>query len=219
VPEPVAVGEPTDEFPFTWAVLRWIEGSPYAVEDVEEISAATAMAGFVHALRAVSPPAEAPHGGRRPLAELDADTRNALQRSGGHIDVPAALAAWKRALDAPVFDGLPRVWLHGDLLPPNVLVRDAHPVAVLDFGSAGVGDPAADTIAAWTMFGDRGRAAYREALGVDDGTWERARGYALTQAAMIIPYYERTNPAFTAMARRTVANVLADVAGGVSGGR
>ncbi|MGW5242237.1 aminoglycoside phosphotransferase family protein [Monashia sp. NPDC004114] len=219
VPEPVAVGEPTDELPFRWAVFRWIHGSPYAVDDVDETSAAADLAGFVQGLRAVPVPEGAPQGGRRPLARLDADTRDALQRSRGHIDVDAALAAWDRALDAPPFEGDGRGWLHGDLLPPNVLVRDARPVAVLDFGSVGVGDPAADTIAAWTMFGGRGRTAYREALGVDDGTWERARGYALTQAALIIPYYERTNPAFTAMARTTVANVVADVAGGVGTSR
>jgi hypothetical protein len=60
------------------------------------------------------------------------------------------------------------------------------------------------------VFGGRGRATYREALGVDDGTWERARGYALHQAALIIPYYAETNPAFVALARRTVEEVLAD---------
>ena len=42
-------------------------------------------------------------------------------------------------------------------------------------------------------------------------TWERARGYALTQAALIVPYYEHTNPHFSAMARRTVAMVVEDV--------
>ena len=35
-------------------------------------------------------------------------------------------------------------------------------------------------------------------------TWERARGIALLQAAMIIPYYRGANPAFTALAERTV---------------
>jgi hypothetical protein len=51
---------------------------------------------------------------------------------------------------------------------------------------------------------------FRAALGVDDGTWSRARGFALHQAAMIIPYYAETNPAFVALARRTVAEILAN---------
>jgi aminoglycoside phosphotransferase (APT) family kinase protein len=82
---------------------------------------------------------------------------------------------------------------------------------VIDFGGAGVGDPAADVVAAWSVFGPTGRAAFRDALGVDDGTWERARGYALHQAALIIPYYRQTNPGFVVPARRTVEQVVADL--------
>jgi hypothetical protein len=50
----------------------------------------------------------------------------------------------------------------------------------------------------------------RNALDAGDGTWARARGYALHQAALIIPYYAATNPGFVAHARRTVEQVLED---------
>jgi aminoglycoside phosphotransferase (APT) family kinase protein len=72
-------------------------------------------------------------------------------------------------------------------------------------------------IAAWSVFGAAGRVAFRAALDVDDGTWNRARGYALHQAALIIPYYARTNPGFAALARRTIEEVPADVSGTGSG--
>jgi len=52
--------------------------------------------------------------------------------------------------------------------------------------------------------------AIYNALDVDDGTWNRARGFALHQAAMIIPYYAETNPGFVVLAKRTVEEVLAD---------
>jgi len=74
-----------------------------------------------------------------------------------------------------------------------------------------VGDPAADLIAAWSVFGNPGREVFRRALEADDDTWNRARGYALHQAALIIPYYAETNPEFVALAMRTVEQVLADV--------
>ena len=61
------------------------------------------------------------------------------------------------------------------------------------------------------MFGAPGRGAFRDALTVDDGTWNRARGYALYQAALIIPYYAETNRGFVALAKRTVEEVLADI--------
>jgi aminoglycoside phosphotransferase (APT) family kinase protein len=119
-------------------------------------------------------------------------------------------AAWERALEAPAWEGTP-VWLHGDLLRPNLLVGGGRLCAVIDFGSTGVGDPAADVVAAWSVFGRSGRATFRRALGVADGTWNRARGYALHQAALIIPYYPETNPGFVALAKRTVEEVLADI--------
>ena len=51
----------------------------------------------------------------------------------------------------------------------------------------------------------------RAILDVDDTTWNRARGFALHQAAMIIPYNTKTNPGFVAMAKRTVEEVLTNL--------
>jgi aminoglycoside phosphotransferase (APT) family kinase protein len=124
------------------------------------------------------------------------------------IDARAAAAAWERALRAPAWDGAP-VWIHADLLRPNLLVHGGRLRAVIDFGAVGAGDPAADVIAAWSVFGRDGRAVFRAALDVGDGVWERARGYALHQALLIIPYYAATNPGFAALAERTVREVLA----------
>ncbi|MET0477148.1 MAG: aminoglycoside phosphotransferase family protein [Actinomycetota bacterium] len=212
VPEPVAKGRPTSSYPFAWAIYRWIDGQPYAdalVDDQRE--AARDLARFVAELRRIDP-AGAPRSGRRPLGELDAGTRAAITSAGGVIDSDAAIAAWERALEAPVWDGSP-VWIHSDLLRPNLLVRGGRLSAVIDFGAVGVGDPATDVIAAWSVFGPAGRETFRSALGVDDGTWERARGIALHQAALIIPYYASTNPGFVVHARRTVEQVLSPLAG------
>ncbi|MGB7050907.1 MAG: hypothetical protein WBG41_05010, partial [Acidimicrobiales bacterium] len=76
----------------------------------------------------------------------------------------------------------------------------------------GIGDPATDVIAAWSALGQAGRDVFRSALAVDDATWSRARGIALHQAVAIIPYYRTTNPAFVALAVRTVEEVVADSA-------
>jgi fructosamine-3-kinase len=60
------------------------------------------------------------------------------------------------------------------------------------------------------VFGPTSRGVYRRALPLDDGAWERARGYALHQALLIVPYYRSTYPAFAAAAMRTIQQVLAD---------
>ncbi len=211
IPEPVAMGEPVTWFPFPWAIYRWIEGWPYDDELIgDERQAATDVAQFVLALRRITVSAGTPGAGRKPLRDLDTATREAIDSARGLIDGGAG-AAWERSLEAPVWDG-PPVWIHADLLRPNLLVRDGRLDAVIDFGSAGVGDPAADVIPAWSVFTAAGRAAFRDILDVDDGTWSRARGYALHQALVIIPYYAETNPGFARLAQRTVREVLADIA-------
>jgi aminoglycoside phosphotransferase (APT) family kinase protein len=210
VPEPVAKGRPGSGYPFSWAIYRWIDGQPYADEVVgDEHQAARDLAQFVAELRRIDP-AGAPRAGREPLRQLDAGTRAAITSARDVIDGDAATAAWCQALEAPAWDGTP-VWIHADLLRPNLLTVGGRLSAVIDFGSAGAGDPAADVIAAWSVFGPAGRGTFRSALGVDDGTWHRARGYALHQAALIIPYYPETNPGFVALAKRTVGEVLADI--------
>lgn len=175
----------------------------------DEERAAEHLAQFVAELRGIEPVAGAPRGGHGPLRELDAATRAAITAASDLIDAEAAAAAWDRALQAPAWDGEP-TWIHGDLLRSNLLVDGGRLCGAIDFGSAGVGDQAADVVAAWSVFGRTGRGAFRRALAVEDRTWDRARGYALQQAALIIPYYRQTNPEFAALARRTVTKVLSD---------
>lgn len=209
VPEPVGTGVPASGYPFAWAIYRWIDGNPYRDELIEdERKAAEDLAQFVVELRHVET-LGAPRGGRRPLRELDRWTRPAIAASRNVIDGDAATAAWESALQSPVWDGTP-VWIHTDLLRPNVLVDAGSLSAVIDFGGVGIGDPAADLIAAWSVFSPIGRAVFRDALDVDDSTWSRARGYALHQAAMIIPHYSETNPEFVALAKRTISEILVE---------
>jgi aminoglycoside phosphotransferase (APT) family kinase protein len=209
VPEPIARGEPESEFPFVWAVYRWLDGETVATGHlVDERQAATDLAQFVGELRQVDA-ACAPRSGRRPLPHLDSVTRHAIDACGDVIDTDAAVSAWERCLQAPIWDGRP-VWRHCDLLTPNLLLERGRLRAVIDFGAVGVGDPAADVIPAWCVFGTLGRQTFRNALDVDNATWDRARGFALHQALLIIPYYRDTNPAFVSTAIRTVEEVLTD---------
>lgn len=66
VPEPVAQGRPTGEYPLPWAIYGWIEGRPYADGLVDESRAARDLARFVAELRRIEVPEEAPRAGRAP---------------------------------------------------------------------------------------------------------------------------------------------------------
>jgi aminoglycoside phosphotransferase (APT) family kinase protein len=119
-------------------------------------------------------------------------------------------AAWKRALAAPPWDG-PPVWHHGDLDARNWLVRDGRIGGVVDWGSMGVGDPACDVMVAWKLHSPAARDAFREALPTDDATWERARGWVLSQAVAILVYYTpENNPSLFGEAERWLALVLSE---------
>jgi aminoglycoside phosphotransferase (APT) family kinase protein len=51
----------------------------------------------------------------------------------------------------------------------------------------------------------------RSALAVDESTWARARGWALSQAVVALAYYTlETNRVLVLEARRWLAEVLAD---------
>ena len=102
------------------------------------------------------------------------------------------------------------VWIHGDLDARNVLVEDGRLSAVIDWGSLGVGDPACDVMVAWKLLSADTRGTFRDALSVDDATWTRGYGWALSQALNALSYYTlETNAVLVREAERWLAEVLA----------
>jgi len=144
-----------------------------------------------------------------PLAELDEHVRRSIAHLGDRTDGNAALDSWEESLEASEWAD-EEVWVHGDLLPGNLLVVDGRLSAVIDFGGLNVGDPACDLQPAWNIFAGDSRARYRAELQVDDASWLRGRGWALFQAVMALPYYRDTNPGMIRQASHAVTQVLAD---------
>jgi aminoglycoside phosphotransferase (APT) family kinase protein len=85
------------------------------------------------------------------------------------------------------------VWHHGDLDPRNWLIRNGQIRGVIDWSEMGVGDPACDVMVAWKLHSSAARDAFREALPTDDATWDRARGWVLSQAIAALAYYTPEN--------------------------
>lgn len=185
IPEPLAAGVPSRAYPWPWSVYRWLPGdtaerAPLA----DEARFARDLAAFLVALRAQDPgeaPGPGPHSFFRgaPLDVYDVEARQAferlaLPRAVGRLFDEALASTWGRG----------PVWFHGDVAPGNLLVDGGELSAVIDFGTSGVGDPACDLVIAWTFFGDRAAAAFRDSTGLDDATWARARGWALWKAAI-----------------------------------
>jgi aminoglycoside phosphotransferase (APT) family kinase protein len=206
IPVPVAQGRPTGDYPWFWDIHTWVEGETVQVEAIDAIQAARDLAALVGALQRVSSDG-APPGRGIPLADRDREIRYWLARFDGD---PAVAAEWQRALAAPPWDG-PPVWHHGDLDVRNWLVRDGRIRGVIDWGSMGVGDPACDVMVAWKLHSPAARDAFREALPTDNATWERARGWVLSQAVAALAYYTpENNPNLYHEAEAWLALVLSE---------
>ena len=128
-----------------------------------------------------------PHSFSRggPVSAWDAQTRSTVDVLADEIDAEGAIAVREAAIAAE-WSG-PDVWVHGDVTGSNFLMTGDRLCGVIDFGCASVGDPACDLTPAWTMFDDSSRRRFVDAIGCDDGTWARARGWALWKALIDIP--------------------------------
>ncbi|MEO7060524.1 MAG: aminoglycoside phosphotransferase family protein [Lapillicoccus sp.] len=220
VPAPVGLGAPGQGYPFAWSVYRWLDGETAAAAGgVDLLSLAVDLGGFLTALRQVDPtggPGPGEHNFFRggPLRTYEGETHAAIAALGDAVDGVACAAVWREAMGATW--GAAPVWLHGDVAAGNLLLCEGRLSAVIDFGTSGVGDPACDLVIAWTLFEGTSRAAFRRAVGLDDGTWARARGWAIWKALITLagtsdgrsPAADRAREG----ARRTIRALLGDTA-------
>ncbi len=217
IPIPLVKGQPDEGYPYHWSVYRWLEGENVSIDQIlDPYQTATDLAQFITALQQIdttnAPLAEEHNLRGVSLKNRDRVTREAITNLNGMIDTNAALAVWEEALQAAEWRNQP-VWFHGDLLIGNILFVQGRLSAVIDFGGLGIGDPACDLMIAWSLFSGKSREVFRERLNVDDATWARGRGQALSQAVIFIPYYVNTNPIGIEYALRMIKEILAETSG------
>jgi len=215
IPEFLADGQPSGDYPSPWSVCRWLPGDNPTLATLQDpCVAARQLADGVRALQQ-SDPQDGPSPGAQnfyrgiPLAGGDGMTQAALHALGERVDGGHLGRLWAKDMQAPAWTA-PPVWIHGDLSPGNLLAVDGKLSAIIDWGGLGVGDPATDLLPAWNLFREASRETYRHALGVDDATWRRGRGLALSMALVALPYYWESNPAVVRWAQEILAEVVAD---------
>jgi aminoglycoside phosphotransferase (APT) family kinase protein len=191
VPVPLAVGEPDAEFPWLWSVYQWIEGETVTRANAgDRVQLARDVAAFLRALQGIDTadgPRGGPHShfrGASPFLAYEDEARRGIDMLADRIDARAAHALLDDAKASQ--RSAPPVWVHGDIAVGNLLLRDGRLAAVIDFGCSAIGDPACDLVMTWLFFDGESRRVFREAIGADDGTWLRARGWALWKAALVL---------------------------------
>ena len=216
IPVPIRAGRPGCGYPWSWSITQWFEGTNAVSSPLRDAdTAALELGAFVSALH-LPAPHDAPRNPFRgvPLANRTATVDERVKQLDGILDSHPIMRVWKAALHARTWSG-PAVWIHGDLHPANLLVRNGHIAAVLDFGDLTAGDPATDLSVAWTVLPSSARATFREATremgkAIDEDTWTRARGWALL-FGLIFLSSSRDDEVMRAMGRRTLDSVLADL--------
>lgn len=206
VPSVLNRGKPGLGYPYHWAVVPWFDGQSAALVDVKtRDDLAPEMARFFRALH-VPAPADAPKNPVRgvPLTARNNTVRQRLEHYVGE-GKDELTRLWEKAKESSEYVG-PRLWIHGDPHPHNVIVSPENLknrqklAAVIDFGDLSAGDAASDLGVAWLFFSADGLETFRDLAGkhalYDANIWDRARGWALNYASLMIglehddPLYE-----------------------------
>jgi aminoglycoside phosphotransferase (APT) family kinase protein len=220
IPESVHTGTPADVFPLAWSVYRWIDGdeaNPDTVRDWATFGADLAvLVRQLHSIDLMGATradglAWYRGGSLKPCDQwISRCLKDCRGTVGSELDIDTLEQVWRAALALPEPSG-PSVWLHGDLKPTNLLVRDGKLHAVIDFGSLSVGFPDAEHSTIWDL-PPQARQAYWDTLNLDGLTWARARAWAIAVGVSGISYYRHTFPAFVTECRAQLQEILADIA-------
>lgn len=192
IPKPIALGQPSLNYPFHWSIYQWISGESANNLDKNNLNLndiALSIAQFLQELESIdikNGPKPGAHNFYRgaSLWKYHKETKNALQKLSYFMDVAPYEQLWFQAIQASLLN--PPVWIHGDMAPGNIIVENNQLKAVIDFSGIAVGDPACDLVMAWTYFDEASRIIFKKNLSFDETVWTRAQGWALWKALITL---------------------------------
>jgi aminoglycoside phosphotransferase (APT) family kinase protein len=129
-----------------------------------------------------------------------------FEKSQSLLEVTSLRALWADLRTLPRREA--DVMCHGDLTPPNVLVRRGRLAGVLDGGGFGPADPALDLVGAWHLLEQPAREVLRAELGCSDLQWQRGMAWAFEQAMGLVWYYATSNPTMSHWGKRTLGRIV-----------
>lgn len=149
ISEPYFQGKPHQDYPYPWLIAKWHVGhTPDFEKEMKYALLAKELALFLNQLHGIMLTGNEPTARRGThVGCLESETRNSIQQLQDDIALVPAIVLWEELLRVPSCPQVP-VWIHGDLLPGNILVHHHRLGAVIDFSDMGLGDPACDLIIA-----------------------------------------------------------------------
>ncbi|EPD53777.1 hypothetical protein HMPREF1210_00600 [Paenisporosarcina sp. HGH0030] len=211
---PIAKGYPNEEYPWSWSIYKWLEGEHLSHSNIDDLNRlAKDLGTFLNELQDVDV-SGGPLAGRHnfyrgaSLAIYNKESQDAIENNEETFDVGMLSEIWNLALNSE-WESEP-VWVHGDIAPGNLLVKDGKLCAVIDFGILGVGDPSCDAAMAWTFFDETSRKVFKDIINMDERTWNRARGWALWKALITYDAYKYSDNVKAEEAYKTISTIIED---------
>jgi aminoglycoside phosphotransferase (APT) family kinase protein len=211
---PIAKGNPTEEYPWSWSIYKWLEGEQLSHNNIDNLNhLAKDLGSFLNELQDIDAsggPLAGKHNFYRggSLSTYNEESLNAIENNKGTFDGGLLSEIWNIALESE-WESEP-VWVHGDIAPGNLLVKDGKLCAIIDFGILGVGDPSCDAAIAWTFFDDTSRKVFKNKINFDEGTWNRARGWALWKALITYDAHIDSDKVIAEEASNTIWTIVED---------
>lgn len=214
IPVPIKMGAPSADYPYPFSIYKWLQGRSINLINKEEIKLerlAFDMAKFLKELQTIKN-VEGPMPGQHNwwrgghISFYDKDAQEQIEKLSNIIDANKAMDLWIRALNTK-WNKAP-VWIHGDFAIGNMLMKNGKLSAVIDFGGMGMGDPACDLVIAWTYLSGKSREIFIREMNLDEGTWLRAKAWALWKTSFVLGELEDKNSAEGLEQRRIIQEVL-----------
>lgn len=211
---PELVARDASGFPHPFAGYRRIEGvtADACAADDDRSALAEPLALFLRALHSTMPPIDRPPGDvfrKADVAHRVGWLREELAGHEAHLDVGAVLA---RAEELAVASAPSRAlrWVHGDLYPRHLVVRDRALAGVIDWGDVHLGDPAIDLSVVFGWLPTDAQERFFDVYGeLEPATRARARFRALTYGAIFARHAaESGDEGFATMASVYLAQLL-----------
>jgi aminoglycoside phosphotransferase (APT) family kinase protein len=188
VPAPLRIGKPDVTYSWPWSIVPWLTGEP---ADLAPLKAdqAKPLARFLRTLHFAAP-ADAPKNPSRgvPLQQRAKSVEERMYRLAQKTSLinPIVRKAWESALQASPAELA--TWIHGDLHPQNVLVKDGELSGVIDWADIAAGDSATDLATVWVLLPTVAarESAIEEYGSVPAATWSRALGWAINLGSLLL---------------------------------
>ncbi len=223
IPAAVHAGKPQAGYPWPWSIVPWLEGTT-AADAPLNAQGALELADFwgtLHNLDRSFYPADATANPWRgvPLANrAESFQANAAQlaKLGEPLD-EQLIALWEAASTGPQSHA--GCLIQGDPHARNMLTRNGHLAAVLDWGDVTWGDAASDLASLWMLIEGpdargqavaayRARAQHADAVRDFDALLLRARGWALLYGVLLRVTGLADNATHARMGQETLARLL-----------